>query len=297
MKNDQVTGRVIKGIGGFYYVHDETDRIFECRAKGIFRSKKQKPLVGDRVVIDVISKEQKTGNLVEILPRSMELIRPACANVDQAIVIFAARDPDPNYILLDKFLIMMNRLELPVILCFNKVDLISDEEMERLRHIYQNACRLHFISIHEEKGLSELEKCLEGRTSVLAGPSGAGKSSFLNYFCPDSEAETGAVSEKIGRGRHTTRHAELFYVRENTYLMDTPGFSSMDLMGLDYRELRYYYPEFDEHEGSCRFQGCVHVPEPDCSVKAAVERGEISRERYDSYCYLYEELKAGRKNF
>lgn len=295
MQKNKITGRIIKGIGGFYYVHDGNDQIFECRAKGIFRNKKQKPLVGDEVVIDILDAEKQVGNLVEILPRRSELIRPASANIDQALVIFAAKDPDPNYILLDKFLITMNRLDLPVILCFNKTDRITQEEIQRLGRIYGNACELHFISVLQEKGLSELKERMKGKTSVLAGPSGAGKSSFLNFFCPDSQAQTGAVSEKIGRGRHTTRHAELFYVEEDTYLMDTPGFSSMELMDLDYRELRYYYPEFDEHEGTCRFQGCVHVSEPDCSVKAAVENGEIAKERYDSYCYLYEELRHVKK--
>ena len=292
---NRITGRIIKGIGGFYYVHDEKKKIFECRARGIFRNKKLKPLVGDQVVIEVIDPENKTGNLVEILPRSSELIRPASANVDQALVLFAAKDPDPNYILLDKFLITVNLLSLPTILCFNKIDRISYEEQEKLYRIYRGACRLHFISVKEKSGLEELKSCLQGKTTVLAGPSGAGKSSFLNYFCPESQAQTGAVSEKIGRGRHTTRHSELFYVAEDTYLMDTPGFSSMDLKDVDYRELRYYYPEFDSHEGQCRFQGCVHVSEPDCSVKEAVEAGTISRERYDSYCYLYEELRHIKK--
>lgn len=292
---NRITGRIIKGIGGFYYVHDEEGRIFECRARGIFRNKKQKPLVGDQVVIEVIDYDQATGNLVEILPRSSELIRPASANVDQALVLFAAKDPDPNYILLDKFLITMNLLELPAILCFNKTDCITEEERKRLHQIYRGACELHFISVKNGSGMEELRAYLQGKTTVLAGPSGAGKSSFLNYFCPDSQAQTGAVSEKIGRGRHTTRHSELFYVTDDTYLMDTPGFSSMDLKDMDYRELRYYYPEFDSHEGQCRFQGCVHVSEPDCSVKAAVEAGSISRERYDSYCYLYEELRHIKK--
>ena len=295
MKMNKIAGRIIKGIGGFYYVRDGAGRVFECRAKGIFRNKKLKPLVGDQVMIDVIDFDRRTGNLTEILPRHAQLIRPASANVDQALVIFAARDPDPNYILLDKFLITMNQLELPVVLCFNKKDRISSEEQERLYRIYHNACNLYFISVLQEEGLSGLRERIHGKTSVLAGPSGAGKSSFLNYFCPDSQAETGAVSEKIGRGRHTTRHAELFYVEENTWLMDTPGFSSMELMGIDYKELRYYYPEFDAHEGHCRFQGCVHVSEPDCSVKAAVHAGEIAKERYDSYCYLYEELRRIRK--
>lgn len=295
MMKQQKNGRIIKGIGGFYYVHDGTSQIYECRAKGIFRNRKIKPLVGDRVVIDILDEEQGKGNLVEILPRTSSLIRPASANVDQALVVFAAKEPDPNYMLLDKFLITMNQLDLPVTLCFNKTDLISDEERMHLDRIYKDACRLHFISVRREEGLDEVADFLEGKTTVLAGPSGAGKSSFLNYFCPESEARTGSVSEKIGRGRHTTRHSELFYLKENTYLMDTPGFSSMDLAGMDCRELRYCYPEFEPHEGTCRFQGCVHVSEPDCSVKESVSRGEISKERYDSYCYLYEELRSRKR--
>lgn len=298
---NKVKGRIIRGVGGFYYVHDAFNRIFECRAKGIFRNKKQKPLVGDLVVIDVISLEERTGNLVEIMPRKSELYRPAAANVDQAIVVFAAKNPDPNYILLDKFLITMNRMELPVTLCFNKTDLVTEEETERLRRIYAGAGDLHFISVGQRQGMEDLKSILRGKVSVLAGPSGVGKSSFLNYFCDQAAMETGTVSEKIGRGRHTTRHAELFYVNldeegsEPSYLMDTPGFSSMELQELDYRELRFYYPEFDAYEGTCRFQGCVHVAEPDCQVKQALEAGEISGERYESYCYIYEELRKIKK--
>lgn len=299
---NKVKGRIIRGVGGFYYVHDAENRIFECRAKGIFRNKKQKPLVGDLVMIDIISLEERTGNLVEIFPRKSELYRPAAANVDQAIVVFAAKNPDPNYILLDKFLITMNRMELPVTLCFNKTDLVTEEEQKRLERIYESASDVHFISVDQKQGMEELKEILRGRISVLAGPSGVGKSSFLNYFCEKDAMETGKVSEKIGRGRHTTRHAELFYVNlgedmgaEASYLMDTPGFSSMELQELDYKELRFYYPEFDAYEGTCRFQGCVHVAEPDCQVKQALENGAFSRERYESYCYIYEELRKIKK--
>lgn len=298
---NKVQGRIIRGVGGFYYVHDAMNRIFECRAKGIFRNKKQKPLVGDQVVIDIIDLEERTGNLVEIIARKSELYRPAAANVDQAIVVFAAKNPDPNYILLDKFLITMNRMELPVTLCFNKTDLVSEEEQTRLKRIYAGACDVHFISVNQGDGMEALKEILRGRISVLAGPSGVGKSSFLNYFCEKAAMETGSVSEKIGRGRHTTRHAELFYVdlgdeaSAPSYLMDTPGFSSMELQELDYRELRFCYPEFDAYEGTCRFQGCVHVAEPDCQVKQALETGEIARERYESYRYIYEELRKIKK--
>lgn len=291
----EITGRIIKGIGGFYYVHDGNADVYECRAKGIFRNKKLKPLVGDQVVIEVLDEEKKVGNLTQILPRHSELIRPASANVDQALVVFAAREPDPNYILLDKFLITMNQLELPVILCFNKTDLITEEEKEKLRAIYEHSGELHFISVKGGIGLEALKDCMRGKTTVLAGPSGAGKSSLQNYFCPDEQAQTGAVSEKIGRGRHTTRHAELFYVEPETYLMDTPGFSSMELRNMEAKDLRFYYPELEELEGSCRFNGCVHVSEPDCAVKEAVSEHKIAKERYESYCYLYEELKNIKK--
>ena len=301
--NKTASGRIIRGVGGFYYVHLADGDIYECRAKGIFRNKMIKPLVGDLVRIDILDEVEKKGNLAEIYPRKSELFRPASANIDQAVVLFAAKNPDPNYILLDKFLITMNTMNLPVLLCFNKIDLVSEEEISRLKSIYQDAAELYFISVDQNTGLDVLKSKLKGRTSVLAGPSGAGKSSFLNYFCAEKAMQTGTVSEKIGRGRHTTRHAELFFVdftesrqpadedNELTYLMDTPGFSSMMLKDIAYRDLRFYYPEFDSYEGTCRFQGCVHVSEPDCSVKNAVKQKQISKERYDSYCYLYEELK------
>lgn len=293
--NREITGRIIKGIGGFYYVHDGKADVYECRAKGIFRNKKQKPLVGDQVVIEILDEEKKVGNLTQILPRHSELIRPASANIDQALVVFAAREPDPNYILLDKFLITMNQLDLPVILCFNKTDLITEEEKAKLKEIYEHSTELHFISVKGGIGLEELKDCMRGKTTVLAGPSGAGKSSLQNYFCPEEQAQTGAVSEKIGRGRHTTRHAELFYVEPETYLMDTPGFSSMEIRNMEAKELRFYYPELEELEGNCRFNGCVHVSEPDCAVKDAVFEQKIAKERYESYCYLYEELKNIKK--
>lgn len=290
-------GKIMKGIGGFYYVRTETGDVYECRARGVFRNKKLKPLVGDIVTVDVISAVEKTAYVSSVLPRKNELIRPASSNVDQAIVIFAAKDPAPNYILLDKFLVMVRQLDLPVILCFNKTDLISDSFQEELQLNYKDAATLHFISVNEGRGLKELSDMLRGKTSVLAGPSGVGKSSFLNHFCPESDAETGTVSDKIGRGRHTTRHAELFFVEEDTWLMDTPGFSCMDLFDVEDKELRYYYPEFEAYEGNCRFNGCVHVAEPDCAVKNAVGNGEISQKRYDAYCYIYDELHRKKKKY
>ena len=283
-----MTGRIMKGIGGFYYVEVEGAGLYECRAKGIFRNKKMKPNVGDIVDIDVISEEEKTGNLTVIHKRKNQLIRPMVANVDQALVIFAVHEPEPNFQLLNRFL--------TVILCFNKMDLASEEEKEQLRQDYENSgCRVLFSSAREGEGIPEIRELLRGKTTVMAGPSGVGKSSTLNTISPKTQMETGAVSEKIKRGRHTTRHSELIYLGEETFLMDTPGFSSLYLEDIDKEELRFYFPEFADYENQCRFNGCSHIHEPGCAVKQALEEGAISRMRYDDYCYLYEELANAKK--
>ena len=291
-----MTGRIMKGIGGFYYVEVEGAGLYECRAKGIFRNKKMKPNVGDIVDIDVISEEEKTGNLTVIHKRKNQLIRPMVANVDQALVIFAVHEPEPNFQLLNRFLIMMEKQQIPVIICFNKMDLASEEEKEQLRQDYENSgCRVLFSSAREGEGIPEIRELLRGKTTVMAGPSGVGKSSTLNTISPKPQMETGAVSEKIKRGRHTTRHSELIYLGEETFLMDTPGFSSLYLEDIDKEELRFYFPEFADYENQCRFNGCSHIHEPGCAVKQALEEGAISRMRYDDYCYLYEELANAKK--
>lgn len=291
-----MTGKIMKGIGGFYYVYVENAGLYECRAKGIFRNKKMKPNVGDVVDIDVISEEEKTGNLVVIHPRKNQLIRPMVANVDQALVIFAVHEPEPNFQLLNRFLIMMEKQEVPVVICFNKMDLASDAEREQLLLDYENSgCHVLFSSAQEGEGIPELKSLLKGKTTVMAGPSGVGKSSTLNSVSEGKQMETGAVSEKIKRGRHTTRHSELIYLGEDTYLMDTPGFSSLYLMDIDKEDLRFYFPEFAAYENQCRFNGCSHIHEPGCAVKEALAEGRISRMRYEDYCYLYEELASARK--
>lgn len=291
-----MTGRIMKGIGGFYYVEVEGAGLYECRAKGIFRNKKMKPNVGDIVDIDVISEEEKTGNLTVIHKRKNQLIRPMVANVDQALVIFAVHEPEPNFQLLNRFLIMMEKQQIPVIICFNKMDLASEEEKEQLQQDYENSgCRVLFSSAREGEGIPEIRELLRGKTTVMAGPSGVGKSSTLNTISPKTQMETGAVSEKIKRGRHTTRHSELIYLGEETFLMDTPGFSSLYLEDIDKEELRFYFPEFADYENQCRFNGCSHIHEPGCAVKQALEEGAISRMRYDDYCYLYEEQANAKK--
>ena len=284
-------GKIIKGIAGFYYVHVDSLGVYECKAKGIFRKQDIKPLVGDNVIIEVLDEDNRIGNITEILPRTSELIRPAAANVDQALVIFAITNPEPNFNLLDRFLVMMDYQNLPTVILFNKEDLADDSEKEKVKNIYRDCgCTLLFASAAKEQGLSEVREILMGKTTILAGPSGVGKSSLTNYLLQKSTMETGDVS-RIGRGRHTTRHSEIFCMEKDSYICDSPGFTSLMLPDIEAGELRYYYPEFAWYEGKCRFNGCVHVNEPDCAVKSAVEEGIICRERYDSYLCLYDELK------
>ncbi|HIQ97547.1 MAG TPA: ribosome small subunit-dependent GTPase A [Candidatus Limivivens merdigallinarum] len=290
------TGKIIKGIAGFYYVHVEQEGVYECRAKGIFRKSGEKPLVGDNVRIEILSRDEMEGNLVEILPRKNVLIRPAVSNVDQALVIFAAAKPKPNFNLLDRFLVMMAWQDVDTVICFNKKDIASQEEETELRRIYSGAkSKVLFTSAREEEGIEEIREILKGKTTTVAGPSGVGKSSLINLLVPEAKMETGEISHKIDRGRHTTRHSELFYVEADTYIMDTPGFSSLILPDMEKEDLKDCFAEFKDYEDGCRFKGCMHLNEPDCAVKKAVEEGQISLRRYTSYQELFEELKNRRK--
>ena len=290
-------GKIVKGIAGFYYVHtDASEKVYECKAKGVFRKDKRKPLVGDDVEIEVLDEEKYLGNITEILPRHSELIRPAVANVDQGLVIFAITHPQPNFNLLDRFLIMMQQQGLPCIVCFNKQDMDPDDDCSRYRKIYED-CGFRTVSVSAAKrqNIEQLKELLKGKTTTAAGPSGVGKSSIINCLQSGIVMETGVISEKIQRGKHTTRHSELIPVGADTYILDTPGFSSLELFDLKKERLGDYYPEFSGYEQNCRFGGCAHINEPDCGVKDAVAEGRISRMRYDNYCLLYEELKNKRR--
>ena len=293
-------GKIMKGIAGFYYVYTKQGLV-ECKARGIFRKEQIKPLVGDLVEVEITedteaAPEMPAGNIVEILPRSNELVRPAVANVDQALVIFAIVKPDPNYNLLDRFLIMMKKQSLPCVICFNKKDLASEQEKGELLAAYEGCgYRVIFVSGTAGEGFSELAKCLEGKTTVLAGPSGVGKSTIVNRLYPQANMETGEISCKIERGKHTTRHAQLFALGKNTFICDTPGFTSLSIGDMEKEELCGYYAEFAPCEENCRFRGCSHIREPSCGVRQALAEGRISRVRYDNYVLLYEELKSRRK--
>lgn len=290
-------GKIIKGISGFYYVHDPHHGIYECKARGIFRKDNIKPLVGDLVEFEITDEEDKEGNVTRILPRRNALVRPAVANVDQAVILFAVAQPAPNFNMLDRFLIQMQRQGVPSLICFNKTDVADQKVVDDLKEMYRDCgCPLFFTSVKEQVGLDSFREALRDRTTVIAGPSGVGKSSLMNYLKPDAGMETGDISRRIQRGKHTTRHSELFCLEGSTYVMDTPGFTSLYLEGLETDELKEYYPEFEKYEGQCRFgSDCAHISEPDCAVKNALSKGLISKERYQSYCELYEELKSQRK--
>ncbi|MBP3735595.1 MAG: ribosome small subunit-dependent GTPase A [Lachnospiraceae bacterium] len=290
-------GKIIKSLAGFYEVHDGS-AVYRCRAKGVFRALGKKPLVGDDVMFDITDTVSvpPEGNVTRLLPRRSFLVRPKVANVDQALLLFAITHPAPSFNMLDRFLISVDRRDLPAILCFNKEDLASQEEKEALLSAYE-ACgvKVLFISTYESDSLEPLTKLLQGKTTVLTGPSGAGKSSLINRLCGVRRMETGELSLKIARGKNTTRHVELLAAGSDTYLVDTPGFTSLDLTGMEADDLAEYYAEFQPYAGNCRFDGCRHFREPDCAVKAAVESGGISRIRYINYTELYLELKDRKK--
>lgn len=291
-----MTGKIIKGIGGFYYVVCENGVTYECKAKGVFRNRKIKPLVGDNVEIEILDAEKNMGNIEDILPRFNWLNRPAVANVDQTVIIFAVSAPEPNFNLLDRFLINMEQHEVPTIICFNKIDLEGFRQSEDICRSYtKSGYEVLFISAESGYGINTLEAVIKGKTTVFAGPSGVGKSSTLNSLFPDANVQTGGLSEKIQRGKHTTRHSELMFVDDDTYIMDTPGFSSLYTEGIEAEDLKLYFPEIAAYTGTCKFNMCNHISEPGCLVKEAVGDGRISKMRYDDYVMIYNELKEKRK--
>ncbi len=289
-------GKIIKGIGGFYYVHLQGRGIYECKAKGLFRKMGIKPLVGDDVEIQVLDEGAMTGNITSILPRKNRLIRPAVSNVDQAMVIFSVVQPEPNFHLLNSFLVMMERQQVTCILCFNKADLALERQIEEIKKIYKETeYPLFFVSAKEKKGIEQIKDVLRDKTTTVAGPSGVGKSSLINSLQQDVTMETGDISKKIERGRHTTRHSELIALEDGGYIMDTPGFSSLSVDFMEKEELKEYFPEFLKYQPECRFQGCAHIHEPECAVKEALSRKMISRVRYDDYVMFYEQCKEKRR--
>ena len=293
-----INGKIIKGIGGFYYVDTEKG-LYECRARGIFRKNKITPLVGDRVSISVVDEENKKGVVEEIEKRDTELVRPPIANVDKALIVFAIKNPSPNLSLLDRFIVLAEKENLEIVIVFTKVDLDADGELlEELKSIYEvSGYKVIPVSNKLKLNIDKIKEELKENTVVFAGPSGVGKSSLLNEVDKNFELKTGEVSDKIKRGKHTTRHAELLKLECGGMVADTPGFSSLTLDDIDESELKEYFIEFDKYD-ECRFGSrCIHENEPSCAVKEAVENGEISKKRYESYIQLLNEIRSGKRRY
>lgn len=289
-------GKIMKGIAGFYYVHVAGSGVYECKAKGIFRKDGLKPLVGDNVEMEITHEKDMEGNIMRILPRKNELVRPAVANIDQALVVFAVTKPKPHFNLLDRFLVMMEMKQIPAVLCFNKADIAENPDIAGLKEVYEKCgCTILFTSAKKEENIDRLKAVLRGKATAVAGPSGVGKSSLINLLQSGVKMETGSISRKIERGKHTTRHSELIMLGEDSYIMDTPGFSSLYVNNMEKEDLKYCFPEFAPYEGQCRFSGCGHIHEPGCAVKQAVEEGKIHKIRYEDYVMLYRELQERKR--
>lgn len=287
-------GIIIKGIGGFYYVKSE-DKVYECKARGIFRKDKHKPYVGDYVEITI--DENEKGAIEKIYPRKNVLIRPPISNITQNIVVSAVLQPAINLHFVNNILVYSEHLGITNVLCFNKSELIHEDQKEEIKkHFINTNYKILFTSVKEQRGLQELKDVLRGNINVFSGASGVGKSSLLNSLMPQNRAETGEISSKIERGKHTTRHVELFELEENTFLADTPGFSNINgAQEIELEELMDSFPEFSNLLGQCKFNSCVHDREPDCAIKKAVENGEIASSRYSSYIEMLHSIKETKK--
>lgn len=283
-------GTIYKGIGGFYYVNTEHGGVFECKARGKFRKNHIIPMIGDKVEIEV---KNGKGSIIQIYDRRTKMIRPAVANIDMIVVVAAAKSPDPNTNLIDKMLVNAEINGIEPIVCINKSDLADSSELVEL---YKKAgYKAVAVSAEEKNGLDNLINLIKGKTAAFAGVSGVGKSSILTHLV-GNELETGAVSEKISRGRHTTRHIELFPMEGGGYVLDTPGFSSIEAEDITAEQLESCFPEFRKETGKCRFRGCAHINEPDCAIKSAVAAGSIAKSRYNTYIELYEIMR-GKKQW
>lgn len=284
-------GIIIKGIAGFYYVKTD-EKVYECKARGKFRHDELSPLVGDKVEIVI---ENEKGLITTIFPRSTELIRPAIANVTQAIIVSAVKNPDFNTDLLNKFLVLCEDNGLKAIICFNKIDLISKEELEnKISFVKSIGYDVLCTKAKEGQGIDEIRRHLLGNVTVLCGPSGVGKSTILNSILGRIAMKTGDISEKAKRGKHTTRHCELLEI-EGGYIADSPGFSSLDVGAIKKEDLQYCFPEFKSYQNKCKFSTCLHYKEPKCAVKEALDAKKINKNRYDFYIKTLEEILSRRE--
>lgn len=291
-------GIIVKGIAGFYYVKTG-NRLYQCKARGLFKKQGIVPAAGDRVEIDLVE-EEKADEIEAVIHTIYErkniFIRPPVANVDCFAIVLAAAHPKPNLQLTDKFLVMAEKSHTEILLCINKADLVSAETLAELQQIYEELYPVICLSGKTGQGIDVLRSRIQGRKTALAGPSGVGKSTILNQLAPQAMAETGEISGKTRRGKHTTRHSELFQLDEDTMIFDTPGFTSFEIMEAEEEELSFFFPEMEPYQGKCRYDNCRHKKEPDCAVRQAVEDGRIHPSRYASYLAQLEEIQ-GRNRY
>lgn len=288
-------GFILKGVAGKYTVRTKKGD-FTCEITGKIKYDTNRPMVGDFVLIEIVNEEERWGMINEILPRKTELHRPKVSNVSQAVIVFALKDPDPHLNLLDRIITFSEYTGLKTIICFNKADIVSDDFIEDYREIYEKiGYQVIVTSVKDEKGKEELVEVLKNEITVFAGPSGVGKSSLLNMIQPNLKLRTGEISQKIKRGKHTTRHTELISLNEGGWVVDTPGFANLDVSFIDENRLGEYFKEIDACRHQCKFNNCMHLNEPKCAVKDKLKTEEMARSRYDSYVLMLNEIRENRR--
>jgi ribosome biogenesis GTPase / thiamine phosphate phosphatase len=284
-------GKIIKALSGFYYVLSDGE-ITQCRGRGVFRKNKVTPLVGDYVEFQADNETE--GYIMKVFERKNELVRPPIANVDQAILVFSAREPDFSTTLLDRFLVLVESKGIAPLICITKMDLLQQDEIREIEeyaeHYRSFGYEVVVTSSKTEQGIEELSPYMRDKTSVFAGQSGVGKSTLLNVIKPELDLKTAMISSHLGRGKHTTRHVELIHIG-NGLVADTPGFSSLEFTDIEVEELPQCFPEMVEASAQCKFRGCLHINEPKCAVKNAVETGDIPSYRYEHYLTFHQEIK------
>lgn len=291
---NEIEGTILKGIGGFYYVSTPSG-VYECRARGLFRKQNITPLVGDRVKLSSVDENNKTAMLYEILPRTNELRRPAVSNVTALVAVIAVENPRPNLYLLDKLISSAEKAEIEIIICINKTDLSDGAEYSK---IYKSAgFEVVLVSATADKNMDELKEKIKDKICVFAGNSGVGKSSIINNLLGEEIFDTGEISKKAERGRHTTRHSELRALPFGGFIIDTPGFGSLEVQSDSENSLKDTFREFKQYEENCRFMDCKHFKEEGCSVIQAVEDKKIPKSRYESYYAMMEDTQTGKNNF
>ncbi|WP_078554762.1 ribosome small subunit-dependent GTPase A [Bacillus alkalicellulosilyticus] len=290
-------GKIVKALSGFYYVQN-ADGLFQCRGRGNFRKRKITPLVGDLVEFD--AENATDGYILEVFDRFNEIVRPPIANVDQAILVFSAQEPDFSPLLLNRFLVHIEAHQIEPVIVISKADLLSDDKNKEIFEYKQDYEDIGYdviiTSTVTEEGIDSLLPYFDDKVTVIAGQSGVGKSSLLNSIRPELNIETNQISSHLGRGKHTTRHVELISIGTGL-VADTPGFSSLDFTTIEAEDLSLCFPEMKKEVGNCKFRGCTHTSEPKCAVKEARERGEIKSYRYEHYLEFLEEIKTRKRRY